>query len=432
MFRSLRIRLIVSVAIVLTIVLLAVGTLVYVLIARQLDDLVDAQLQAAASRGIFAQQATTGGESGEGVSFQVRMLDETARPFARRGRFDVTDGDGWHEVSRSGTTPVGVPIEEALQAAEPGRDDLRTVTLDGERYRVLTRVAGNDERSFLAIQAGVSLAARDRQERIVLLALGGGGALGLALTVAGSLYLTGRALSPAREAFERQQRFVADASHELRTPLALLRLEAEDLGERLNAGQEARPLIRQVDRTARLVESLLLLARMDEGEAVAEFEPVPVQSLLDTARAQAERLALPGVRVECSIGPDLWVLGDPDGLRRVLLILVDNACRATPAGGIVHLRGEEAQDSVMISVTDTGPGIPAAHLPHVFERFYRVDKARSRGSGGAGLGLSIAKEIVRAHGGEIWLESTVGEGTRARVRLRGSDGPLPKALGRGD
>ncbi|MGE0540657.1 MAG: sensor histidine kinase [Dehalococcoidia bacterium] len=427
MFQSLRIRLIASVACVLTIVLLAVGVVVYVLISRQLDDLVDAQLQAAASRGIFALQAAADGEGGDGVSFQVRMISDNARPLARRGRIGAADGDGWHEVSRSGEVPPGVPIDEAVHAAEPGRDDLRTITIDGERYRVLTRVAGNEDRSFLAIQAGVSLAARDRQERIVLLALGGGGLLGLALTVAGSLYLTGRALVPAREAFERQQRFVADASHELRTPLALLRLEAEDLGERLNARQEARPLIRQVDRITRLVESLLSLARMDEGDAPPACEPVPVQPLLETARAQAERLAAPGVRVECSSAADLWVKGDPDQLRQVLLILVDNACRATPTGGTIDLRAERARDGVMITVADTGPGIPTDQLSRVFERFYRVDKARSRGSGGTGLGLSIAMQIVKAHGGAIWLESEEGRGTRARVYL--SPGPSPRRGG---
>jgi signal transduction histidine kinase len=414
MFQSLRIRLIASVACVLTMVLLAVGVLVYVLIARQLDELVDAQLQAAVSRGIFAPQAASGGESGDGVSYQVRMVSESARPLARRGRIGTADGDGWHEVARTGAVPAGVPIEEALHAAEPGRDDLRTVTIDGEPYRVLTRVAGDENRSFMAVQAGVSLAARDRQERIVLLALGGGGVLGLALTVAGSLYLTGRALVPAREAFERQQRFVADASHELRTPLALLRLEAEDMGERLNVRQEARPLIRQVDRITRLVESLLSLARMDEGDMLPAREPVPVQPLLETARAQAERLAAAGVRVECTSAADLWVAGDPDQLRQVLLILIDNACRATPAGGTIDLRAEGARDGVMITVADTGPGIPADHLSRVFERFYRADKARSRGSGGAGLGLSIAKEIVTAHGGVIWLESEEGRGTRGR------------------
>jgi signal transduction histidine kinase len=431
MFQSLRLRLIASVVGVLALVLLAVGALVYVLISRQLDDLVDAQLQAAASRGVFGFRAVseeTDGDS-DGVTFQVRMMADDLRPFPRRGRNGDPDGDGWREVSRLGVAPSGVPVEASLQAAEPGRDDLRTVTLDGERYRVLTRIAGNGERSFMAIQAGVSLDARDRQERIVLLALGGGGVLGLALTVAGSLFLTGRALAPAREAFERQHRFVADASHELRTPLALLRLEAEDLGERLNAVQETRPLIRQVDRIGRLVESLLSLARMDEGDTKLEREPVPLQALIETARVQAERLAAPGVRVEYSTAPNLWVHGDPDRLRQVLLILVDNASRATTEGGSIRLDAEPDRGGVVISVADTGQGIPAEQLPRVFERFYRVDTARSRESGGSGLGLSIAREIVTAHGGEIWLESEVGKGTRARVWLAGtapSPGPSPR------
>src|SRR5207248_1840518 len=126
------------------------------------------------------------------------------------------------------------------------------------------------------VQAGVSLAARDRDQRIVLLALAGGGALGVMLTIAGGLFLTGRALAPVQLAFNRQRRFVGDASHELRTPLALLRLEAEDLSRRLGAAETARPLLRQVDRAARLVDDLLELAQIDEGALPFEYEPVHV------------------------------------------------------------------------------------------------------------------------------------------------------------
>jgi signal transduction histidine kinase len=424
-FRSVRLRLIAYVVGVLAVVLLAVGALVYVLLTRQLDNLVDAQLRTAVSRGAFAARPSqdTGDLDGGGGVFQVRLVVEDARRLVRRPHVGSGEPGEWQVVSRSGLVPVGVPVQEGLVAARPGRDDLRTVTLGGERYRVLTRVAGTENQALVAAQVGVPLAARDRQGRVVLLALAGGGAAGLALTVVGGFFLTGRALAPAREAFAQQRRFVADASHELRTPLALLRLEAEDLAQRLDTPGEARGLIRQVDRIGRLVEGLLSLARLDEDPDALEREPVPVQPLLDTAREQAVRLAASGVRVECSAPPDLWVSGDPDRLRQVLLVLVDNACRATPAGGSIRLSAVEDVRGVLLTVEDSGPGIPAEHLTYVFERFYRVDKARSRESGGAGLGLSIAREIVRLHGGEIWLESEEGRGTRACVRLEKAASP---------
>jgi len=430
MFRAVRLRLIGYTVLVLALVLLTVGAVVYVLLSRQFDAAVDNQLRAAVARtGLEIRPpgsvAVQGEESGD--VFSVRFLAQDAMPRAPRAAGQSTTTGDWREMSRAGPVPAGLPSAEALEAAGPGHDDLRTVTLDGQDYRLLTRVSGVDDRAVSAIQTGVSLAARDRQERIVLLALTGGGALGLALTVVGGLFLTGRALVPVRAAFDQQRRFVADASHELRTPLALLRLEAEDLAHRLNAPAEARPLARQVDRLGRLIDNLLSLARMDEGAQPLEREPVHVESLLRSAAAQAKPLAAAGVRVDNDAPSDLWVAGDPDRLHQLLLILVDNAARATPPYGTIRLTAARSGGTTTLTVTDTGTGIPAEHLPHVFDRFYRADKARSRASGGTGLGLSIAREIVRAHGGEITLNSQEGKGTEVSVRLQAASLPMPPA-----
>jgi signal transduction histidine kinase len=121
----------------------------------------------------------------------------------------------------------------------------------------------------------------------------------------------------------------------------------------------------------------------------------------------------------------VWVNGDRDRLYRVLLILVDNACRATPARGRIDVHARAEQSTVVIEVSDTGRGIPRDQLARVFERFYRVDRARARAAGGTGLGLSIAREIVRTHAGTIALESTPGQGTTATVRLARLPAPAP-------
>ncbi|MGH2601614.1 MAG: hypothetical protein ACRDJ9_19795, partial [Dehalococcoidia bacterium] len=187
MFRAVRLRLIGYTVLVLALVLLAVGVAVYALLSRQLDAAVDNQLRAAAARtggSIGPEVRPSGdvaadGEESEDV-FYVRLLAEDFMSRPPRSFGSTATTSGWREMWRAGPVPAGVPSPEALGAARPGRDDLRTVTLDGQEYRLLTRVSGVDDRGIAAIQTGISLAARDRQERIVLLALAGGGVLGLA------------------------------------------------------------------------------------------------------------------------------------------------------------------------------------------------------------------------------------------------------------
>src|SRR5207248_929777 len=143
--------------------------------------------------------------------------------------------------------------------------------------------------------------------------------------IVGGLFLTGRALIPLQLAFERQRRFVADASHELRTPLTVIRLEAEEIADRLGANAEARPLLREVDRTSKVLDNLLVLARLDNGAIRVEREPVHAVSLLETVAAAARRLAATGVRVAVEADSGIWIGGDRDLLYQVLLILIDNA-----------------------------------------------------------------------------------------------------------
>ena len=183
----------------------------------------------------------------------------------------------------------------------------------------------------------------------------------------------------------------------------------------------------------RLVEQLLELARWDAGQIVLAQEPVDLSQLLNScAERMSWRAQEKGVKltVEAESLPPL--LGDGDRLMQVFTNLLDNALTYTPPGGSVTVaaegvEGSEGRREVEVSVTDTGPGIPAQELPRIFERFYRLDKARAGGRRGAGLGLAIVKEIVEAHGGRVWAESVVGLGTRFVVRL-----PAGMAQARGD
>jgi heavy metal sensor kinase len=222
--------------------------------------------------------------------------------------------------------------------------------------------------------------------------------------------------------FAEVRRFTADASHELRTPLAAIRTEAEVALARPMSVEEHRQLLGSVleecARLTRLTEQLLALAREDAGAAGASTTAVDLAGLVrDVAEAMTPLAEAKGLRVCVVPGGVVEVRGDAARLRQVFFNVVDNAIKYTPEGGTVTVRtGRDARGAV-VTVTDTGVGIPPEHLPHVLDRFYRVDKARSREQGGTGLGLSIAQGIVSAHGGRIELESAPGRGTTCTVAL---------------
>jgi signal transduction histidine kinase len=231
------------------------------------------------------------------------------------------------------------------------------------------------------------------------------------------------ALVPARRAFARQQQFVADASHELRTPVALIRASAEVLAgaPELARGPHAGLLAgigREAERLGRLLGDLLQLARFDSGRAPAALGPVALSDLVAEAVEQVRRLELArGLELAAAAEPHLWVRGDTGRLRQLALILLDNALKHTPPGGRVEASVRAERGWARLAVADTGCGIAAEHLPHLFERFYRVDRARARGAGGAGLGLAIARELVEQHGGRIGVESAPGRGSTFAVWL---------------
>jgi heavy metal sensor kinase len=222
-------------------------------------------------------------------------------------------------------------------------------------------------------------------------------------------------------AFRRVTEFTADASHELRTPIALVRTTAELALRRQRTEGDYRgaleEILNEAERTTGLIENLLTLARADAGKAQIERSPVDAASLLLEAAEQARKLA---AQKEISFDhspfdPGPLILGDAGALRRLLLIVLDNAVKYTPSGGSVALVARTEGQRLHVEVRDTGIGIAVDDLPHIFERFYRADKSRSRDSGGAGLGLSLAKWIADAHGGEIFVESSIGRGSVFRL-----------------
>ncbi|HYL74124.1 MAG TPA: ATP-binding protein [Bryobacteraceae bacterium] len=230
-------------------------------------------------------------------------------------------------------------------------------------------------------------------------------------------------LARLESAVKRLSQFTADASHELRTPIALIRTTAELSLRRERAPEIYREALRQVvaesERTTRLIEDLLLLARADAGLPALPLERIELTPLLRDVCQQGQVLAEARQLQISTDVPDqpVYVQANDPELRRLILLLLDNAVKYTPAGGRINVALASDTAGATLAVCDTGVGIPDSALPHVFERFYRVDESRNRDDGGAGLGLSIAKWIADRHHASLEAESVLGQGSTFRVRF---------------
>lgn len=249
----------------------------------------------------------------------------------------------------------------------------------------------------------------------------------VALLIASAIgyYMAGRALIPLKEAYDKQKQFAADASHELRTPLAVLLASAELL---LADPSIQNPFLRQVledlksevKKMTNLVSDLLMVARSDNNALKIKIQRLDLSEILEqvvrTMKPIAEKknILLGGENFRKTL-----INADEQKIKQLAIILVDNAIKYTPEGGSVLVSLENTDDSrAIFAVMDSGIGIAAEDLDRVFERFYRVDKARSREMGGNGLGLAIAAEIVKLHDGKISVASKLGEGTKFTVELK--------------
>jgi heavy metal sensor kinase len=385
------------------------------------------------------------------------------RRFAGHPGFDI-------QVSKPGGEPVfrsdriretGLPVLSSPPA--PGH----TVFVDRDfgrgRFHVSNRgVAGPD--GPLVVQVAASLAQNDHELGELLTVLWFAGPLALAAALAGGYFLARRALAPVdrmtleasaitaahlhkrlavgkqgdeldrlastlndmiarlERSFDETRRFVADAAHELRTPLAVIHNAAEVALDGPREPEQYRRFLEDIleeeGRLKRLAEQLLFLCREDAGLTPVVREEVRLDTIVRQAAEPMGELAVAnGLTLVAEHLEPCPVSGDADGLRRLLFNLLDNAIKYTPEGGKVEARCKCDGGSATLTVSDTGAGIPSERLPHIFERFYRADPARSREAGGIGLGLAICRAIVESHGGTIRLESEVGEGTRVIVNF---------------
>jgi signal transduction histidine kinase len=238
----------------------------------------------------------------------------------------------------------------------------------------------------------------------------------------GQLAVAFNTMSGELESLERLRRdLVANVSHELKTPISALRAHLENLldGVERPDAQTLQMMLVQTERLTRLVEQLLELSRLEAGDVPMVRERLPLRPLVDRVLSELEVVrARRAVELHERVPDDLPpVYADAERVHQVLFNLLDNAVRFTPSGGRVTITASRRNGAVDVAVTDTGPGIAPEHLPRLFERFYRVDSARSRDEGGTGIGLAIARSVVEAHGGRIWAESEPGKGSTFTFQL---------------
>ena len=448
---TLRARLTLWYAAIMAVGLFFYGAAVYSILVYSMTQQVDEMLARTADdiRQTFRRDV-------RGVSFSALALDMTARIYAQ-----VWDADG--NLVGQNASLLDEPLDRDALAGETSV--LTMVRLNGIPLRVLTYPLVTSPEGelvgYLQLASSLQTVEAARQLVLTVLVVGGLLAVGFAALVGWSTAATAlrpldqvtetalqitraddlsrripqrgpphdeverlivafnETLERLERVFETQRRFMADVSHELLTPLTVIRGNMDLIRRTGEADAESlEAVVSEVDRMTRMVQDILLLAQAEGGKLPLGRDLIELDTLLLEVFQQAKLLSQGRHEVRLGQEDQARVLGDRDRLKQVLLNLVSNAVAYTPAGGEVTMALACLGGWARLTISDTGPGIPNDELPHIFERFYRVDRARRRSAqGGAGLGLSIAYWIVRMHDGRLEVASEEGKGTTFSVWL---------------
>jgi heavy metal sensor kinase len=452
--QSIRLRLTLWYSLILALSLSLFGGGAYFAMRHSIYATVDAELRQRVGgiRGIISENAPRGGTE----------LDDEFRELAagqgERARLRVADATGHVLFASPGMeSPTG---REMNGKAQRGFDD----KIAGEHFRVLRdtiEAAGNRYDVTVAASTRELGEALERFRHVLYLAV----PFFLFLAALGGYWMSRRALAPVDEitrsartigaqnlsmrlavpqtgdelerlattlnemlsrlddAFQRITQFTADASHELRTPVSVMRTSAELALRKPRTEAEYRDAMSQIlaetEKVSRLIEQLLLLARTDSSSTTIPIARTNLNDILERVWRQA-RIPAESKNLKSELHvpqAPIWVRGDPASLERLFLILLDNAVKYTSDGGRIELRLSSDDGFALTEIRDTGIGIAPEDIPHIFDRFYRADRARSRETGGTGLGLAIGRWIAGAHGGEIRVQSEPSKGSSFQVRL---------------
>jgi two-component system sensor histidine kinase CiaH len=409
MFNHIRRRLVILNAVVFLLILFVLSSLLYAHMRYRLYHEVDEILRMAESRL----------QSHHNLSELLRSNDQDSQKYERT-TYLFWDARG-QLIGQSPKQSFSLDIANQFRESQNAMT-IRTITSDRHSYRVL-QFLNRNESSNRIVSIGIVRSLEDINGTLhsLLWDIVAGITAGVVISIMAGLFLAGRALIPIRNSWDKQQRFVADASHELRTPAAVIRARTELLLRfPTHSIEQESPhiavVLNESKRMSKLLEDLLTLARSDSNQLQIQSSVIALDSLLQELSDQFQLLArTKGIEITTELQQSLILWGDEARIRQLLIILLDNALKYTSSSGRIVITGHYQANYVYISVTDNGCGIAEDELPHVFERFYRGDKVRSRAEGGTGLGLSIAQWIVEEHGGSIRIDSKVTAGTKVEL-----------------
>jgi len=424
MFEALRWRLTAWYVFVFAVVFAVVGVIVFAWASHRFDRDVDSRIRA------VSDEARTVVASEDNIANGDADIRRVLAEASLSGSADVfvllLGPNGDIAANPSDVPTQGLPDRASVEEAKRRGDDWSGYSVGTQDLRVRTTAVYHDGMLIGFVQAGKSVEDRDASLRTLVITIVGGGLSGLALATIGGLFVAGIALLPVKRSYNRQREFVADASHELRTPLAVIRVNAESAAGSPSAAEAMGDIADEAAYMTRLLDDLLLLAGSDREGIDLTLSRVDLADIVRrTAHATSGLAETSGIDLKVDAPVPLPVDVDAERIRQVVLILLDNALKYSSRGGSIVLRATRSGDEAVVTVSDTGIGIGPEDIDRVFDRFYRVDKARSRAIGGAGLGLSIAREIVDAHHGQLKLESDLGRGTTVTLRLPLSATPEP-------
>ena len=351
------------------------------------------------------------------------MVAPQQKPIPKNNRMDMTikiDLDNTNEVVAvsSKLNTDDLDINDIVTKVINGSEDINTIKINGESFAYLKQDIGNGKRIVL-------LSKSFQQDMLwsLLRIFIGVGSLSLVVLFFISIYFTNKAINPLEETFKKQKQFIADASHELRTPLTIIKTNVSLLRENeLETIQSQKKWINYIDsqasRMSTLINEMLSLANLDANRKKEERININLSKMLsDTLLVFEVVIFEKGLILEEDIVNDIFINGEKDQIKKLISILMDNAIKYTNDNGKILVSLKAERNKAKLIIKNTGEGIKKEHLEKIFERFYRVDDSRDRGTGGYGLGLSIAKAIVDDHKGKIHAESIINNETSFIVEL---------------
>ncbi|MEK0315094.1 sensor histidine kinase [Cohnella sp. 56] len=417
MFNRLRNRFLLMNMVIITIIMLVAFASIYTITYQNTKRDIDMELHRVADFYHKGDGMSGGGKPRQGQNGgppPQQMDDGSLGPFAERSvSFALRTDNAWQLVSTDSRYDMDDEFyASALQRARAHPADSGRFTLDDTRWAYSVQLASSGYTvSYMDVTAQQKILTNLIYTFAVV------GLVMLAIIFAASRYFAGRSIAPVRDAFDKQKRFIADASHELKTPLAVINTNADVLlaNEGDTIASQAKWLHHiksETERMKTLTNDLLYLTEMEDARARTVYVPFDVSDAVEGVLLTMEAVIFEqDLALEYDIEPGLATVGSAEQIKQVVMILLDNAVKYNVPKGAISLTLKRQHHQAQLTVSNTGPGIPAEHVERIFDRFYRADASRSRKQGGYGLGLAIAKSIVEQHKGRISAKSVPGERT---------------------